>query len=239
MDHNAETERGPAAGTGSAVGSFRLFFTDQRWEWSDDVAAMHGYAPGQVVPTTELLLAHKHPEDKTTVAETLERVLQTGEPFSSNHRIIDTRKRVHHVIVVGDRMLDKSTGAVIGTEGFYIDVSNTHREDMRTALDETIPDLIRTRAEIEQAKGALMLIYGISAERAFDVLTWRSQQTNTKIRVLARELLDAVRTDLPIPDTVRSSFDRLLLGLPSPSSAHRSPTGDTRPPTDSRKTNRT
>jgi hypothetical protein len=93
MDHNAETERGPAAGTGSAVGSFRLFFTDQRWEWSDDVAAMHGYAPGQAVSTTELLLAHKHPDDKTTVAETLERVLQTGEPFSSNHRIIDTRKR--------------------------------------------------------------------------------------------------------------------------------------------------
>lgn len=41
------------------------------------------------------------------------------------------------------------------------------------------------RAAIEQAKGVLIAAYGISAERAFDVLVWRSQETNLKVRDLA------------------------------------------------------
>ena len=47
-----------------SVGAFRFWFIGQRWEWSDEVALMHGYEPGSVVPTTELLLSHKHPEDR-------------------------------------------------------------------------------------------------------------------------------------------------------------------------------
>lgn len=41
---------------------------------------MHGYEPGTVTPSTELLLQHKHPEDRAQVAEVLERVVE-GEPF--------------------------------------------------------------------------------------------------------------------------------------------------------------
>ena len=32
------------------VGSFRYFRDEDRWEWSDAVAQMHGYAPGAVEP---------------------------------------------------------------------------------------------------------------------------------------------------------------------------------------------
>lgn len=31
----------------------------------------------------------------------------------------------------------------------------------------------------------LMLVYGISADRGFDILVWHSQQTNTRLRILA------------------------------------------------------
>lgn len=182
MDDNADRDQILTSGAGATVGSFRLLFAEQRWEWSDAVAAMHGYAPGEIAPTTELILAHKHPDDKIAVTENLERTLQTGVPFSSSHRIIDTSGRVHHVVVVGARLLEDVTGEVIGTSGFYIDVSDRHRDDVQAALDEALPELVRARAAIEQAKGALMLIYGISAERAFDVLVWRSQETNTKVR---------------------------------------------------------
>jgi hypothetical protein len=50
------------------VGRFRFFLDGQRWEWSDAVARMHGYEPGTVAPTTELLLGHKHPDDLPQVA---------------------------------------------------------------------------------------------------------------------------------------------------------------------------
>jgi hypothetical protein len=49
------------------VGAFRFWFVGQRWEWSDEVARMHGYEPGAVVPTTKLLLSHKHPDDRAHV----------------------------------------------------------------------------------------------------------------------------------------------------------------------------
>ena len=51
------------------VGSFHFWFAGERWDWSDEVARMHGYEPGSVVPTTKLLLSHKHPEDRAHVQD--------------------------------------------------------------------------------------------------------------------------------------------------------------------------
>ncbi|MFI6045255.1 PAS domain-containing protein [Nocardia sp. NPDC051321] len=59
----------PVGGGGSGFGSFRFWFATQCWEWSPEVYRMHGYSPGEVQPTTELLLSHKHPEDRAQVAE--------------------------------------------------------------------------------------------------------------------------------------------------------------------------
>ena len=57
----------------------------------------------------------------------------------------------------------------------------------------------------------LMLVYGIPADRAFDVLTWRSQQTNTKLRTLAQNIVAAASGEVTIDDTARQRFDHLLL----------------------------
>ncbi len=197
-------------GTPQSVGSFRFWFADQRWEWSDEVASMHGYAPGTVTPTTELLLRHKHPEDRDAVASALARSVADEEPFSSRHRIIDTTGIVRHVILVADRLADES-GAVVGTSGYYVDVTETLEEHRQETLDGALPELYAARAVIEQAKGALMLVYGIGPEQAFRVLSWRSQETNVKLRILAARLV----ADLPglagITPGLRTEFDHLLL----------------------------
>lgn len=192
------------------VGSFRLLLDGEKWEWSDTVARMHGYQPGTVTPTTELVLAHKHPEDRASVADTLRRVLQEGVPFSGRHRIVDTADRVHFVVVVGDRMVDAG-GAVIGTSGFYIDVTNMRDADIKNSLDRNIPHVVEARIALEQAKGALMLVYGISADHAFEVLTWCSQQSNVKVRRIAEHLAAALPTALELPPQVRDRFDHILL----------------------------
>lgn len=155
---------------------------------SDAVTRMHGYRPGAVTPTTELVLSHKHPDDQPRVARVLDRMINDAEPFSSKHRILDTAGTVHHVVVVGDRLHD-DTGTVIGTSGFYIDITDSHRDDVNVSVDEAVAELTEWRAVIEQAKGALMLVYGIPADRAFGVLAWRSQHTNTRLRVLAEQLI--------------------------------------------------
>lgn len=199
-------------GTGKpqSVGTFRFWFADQRWEWSDEVTLLHGYDPGTVVPTTELLLQHKHPEDRAQVADTLARSIEKAQPFSSRHRIIDTRDQVHHVIVVADQMSDE-TDTVIGTAGYYIDVTDALEERQQETLDDTLPELYAARAVIEQAKGALMLVYGINAEQAFRVLSWRSQHTNTKLRALAARLIADFGTLTDSMTELRTRFDHLLL----------------------------
>jgi ANTAR domain/PAS fold len=192
------------------VGAFRFWFIGERWEWSDEVARMHGYAPGDVEPTTKLLLSHKHPDDRAHVQEILDYALHAEESFSSRHRFLDTAGKVHDAIVVADRLQDDS-GAVVGTAGYYIDLTDTFDETRQEVLDEALPDLFESRAAIEQAKGVLMYVYRISADQAFRVLQWRSQETNVKLRSLARQLLAEVPTLEAPPGAVQSQFDHLLL----------------------------
>jgi hypothetical protein len=192
------------------VGGFRFWFVGQRWEWSDEVARMHGYEPGAIEPTTELLLSHKHPDDRQHVQDLLDHLLHFGGSFSSRHRFIDTAGGEHTVIVLADRMLD-SNGALIGSEGYYIDLTDTFDQARRQALTESLPELFEARAAIEQAKGALMLVYRINAELAFEILLWRSQQTNTKLRALASQIVAELETVRFQPDSLRRQFDHLLL----------------------------
>jgi hypothetical protein len=192
------------------VGAFRFWFVGQRWEWSDEVARMHGYEPGSVVPTTELLLSHKHPDDRKHVQDELDRALHSKSSFSSRHRFIDTAGGLHDAIVVADRMADE-TGAVVGTAGYYIDLTDTFVETRQVALDEALPDLFEARAVIEQVKGVLMAIYRVTADQAFGVLRWRSQESNTKLRALATQLIAEIATLPPPSAEVQGAFDHLLL----------------------------
>jgi hypothetical protein len=189
------------------VGSFRYLRTEDRWEWSDAVAHMHGYAPGQVEPTTALVMSHKHPDDAANVALLIEAMTGQGRPFSSRHRIVDTRGRTHPVIVIGERLCDDG-GRVIGSQGLYVDLSDVEDSDR---VELAIADFTEHRALIEQAKGILMMTYGIAADRAFDILVWRSQETNTKLRKLASQIVDDFTAELQVPAGFRERADRLLL----------------------------
>jgi len=214
-DTRIGTEAWPArwpavVGDGEGVGTFRFWFVGERWEWSDEVARMHGYEPGTVEPTTELLLSHKHPADRRNVQDLLDRALMSNSPFSGRHRFIDTAGKVHDAMVLADRIYD-DTGAVVGTAGYYVDLTDTFVETRQVALDEALPDLFEARAVIEQAKGILVAVYRVSPEQAFGVLRWRSQDTNTKLRSLAQQLIAEV-SNLPAPSAdVQSAFDHLLL----------------------------
>nr|WP_109524602.1 MULTISPECIES: ANTAR domain-containing protein [Nocardia] len=66
---------------------------------------------------------------------------------------------------------------------------------------------------MEQAKGILVLAYGLSPEQAFATLRWRSQETNVKLRVLARRLVAAARALRGGPPQQRLRMDHILLSL--------------------------
>lgn len=205
----ANVEQALAGGDAQPAGWFRFYFTDQRWEWSEQVQRMHGYEPGSVTPTTELVLSHKHPDDRGHVAATIDQIVDTHQAFSTRHRIVDTRGIVHHVVVVGDRLFDDE-GDVIGTHGFYIDVSPPHEQAQQDAMSAKLAEINQHRAAIEQAKGMLMLVYGITDSAAFDLLKWLSQEANIKLRPLAEQIGDDFRR-AGLASSTQSDFDHLLL----------------------------
>ena len=57
MTSDDSLEQALAGGAPQLVGWFRFHFADERWEWSDEVQLLHGYQPGTVTPTTELVLS--------------------------------------------------------------------------------------------------------------------------------------------------------------------------------------
>lgn len=203
-------EQALAPGLPQAVGWYKFFFADERWEWSTEAERIHGYEPGTANPTTSLILSHKHPDDIEHVAVTIEDIRRSYEPFSTRHRIVTVQGRTREVVVIGERLRDDA-GGVVGSYGFYVDVTPGEREDLIT---EAVAEIAGRRAPIEQAKGILMFVYRIEAEHAFEILTWRSQVTNVKVRALAEQLIAEIRTwqygdQLPS----RPTFDQQLLTL--------------------------
>lgn len=189
------------------AGWFRFYFADERWEWSPEVDQIHGYEPGSVTVTTDLVMSHKYPDDRPKMAALVDQVRQTRVPISSRHRIIDIHGRTREVVVVGDQLHD-DLGEVIGTQGFYLDVTPA----LEHAISDAVAEIAVNRGAIEQTKGMLMLIYRVDADKAFDILKWRSQETNIKLRPFA-ERLAADFLELTYDDILptRTTYDHLLL----------------------------
>ena len=210
INPDAPVAQALAGGSPQNIGTFRFYFEGERWEWCEQVARLHGYEPGTVTPTTELVLAHKHPDDRNQIAATLNDIRRNQGAFSTRHRIIDVQGNIHQVIVVANKLVD-ATGTVVGTEGFYVDVTPSDREH-RDALTAEVAEFSKNRAVIEQAKGMLMVVYGIDEATAFVLLRWRSQENNVKLRPLARQIVgEFLALSLRDAHPLRSAYDDIVL----------------------------
>lgn len=205
------------------VGSFEYLFATAEVHWSAEVAAMHGYPPAPMTVDVPLVLSHKHDDDKARVSELYSEMVQTRLPFSSKHRIVDCSGATHQVVVISKALLGDD-GSTIGLDGFYVDLSDVldHHDDrafddaVEEAVDEAVAEFTSHRSVIEQAKGMVMLAYSIPADRAFDVLKWRSQQTNVKIRTLCELIVKRATDEVSLSAENRSGFDQILLSAPEP-----------------------
>lgn len=192
MDEQALAAVGAlAGGTNPPVGRFRFVAVGDKWWWSNEIFRMHGFDPGEVVPSTDLMRAHKHPEDRTYAIDSLADALRSGQPFCCRHRIVDRKEKVHTVVSIGQGLRD-SSGNIVELRGFFIDVTRSLQRDLATHTQQAVQRSAEARAGIEQAKGALMAIYSIDEDEAFALLTWHSQHSNTKLRDVADTLTSAL-----------------------------------------------
>ena len=155
------------------------------------------------------MLAHKHPEDREQIAHRLTEIRDNHQSFSSRHRIIATDGSVRHVIVVADTA--DASGVAVGTQGFYVDVTPTEhsdRERMSARNPPRSPRIGPSSSRPGHADGRLR----ITADAAFDLLRWRSQDANVKLRRLAEQVVsDFVGLVQREESPTRAAYDNLLL----------------------------
>jgi PAS domain-containing protein len=191
------------------VGRFACDLLSGTWEWDDEVFRIHGLEPGSITPTTEYVLNCKHPEDRERVAAMLTQVARTGVPFSISYRLIGADGVERRVVLVcegGVREGDRVTSI----EGYYVDLTADFRAESEEFASEAVAASAEHRAIIEQAKGSLMLAYGLDADQAFAMLTWWSSHRNMKVRDLAARLVATWESGSASSDDLRLRFDALL-----------------------------
>lgn len=169
------------------VGDFRYEVATQAWTWSTEAFHIHGFEPGEVVPTTRLVLAHKHPGDRDGFAALFDQVCTQGGTMASHHRIIDGLGRTRRVIVVARSVM--GVGGVTAVIGHFIDLSRIMESETSVIADEAVARAVEKRHVIEQAKGVLMERFSIDAEAAFEMLAHASQHSHEKLRDVAGQLI--------------------------------------------------
>jgi hypothetical protein len=178
-----------AADEDCIAGTFRYEAATGRLDWSDEVYVIHGYARGEIVPTLDLFLSHKHPDDRNRSHDIITKVRLTGGRFFSFDRLIDARLREHRILTTGEGVLDQG-GSLSHITGFVIDLTATLRRETEQFAKAAVTAANASRSTIEQAKGILMGALHIGAEEAFNVLVGHSQHTNVKLAKAATDLVD-------------------------------------------------
>ncbi|MFC3965506.1 antitermination regulator [Nocardia jiangsuensis] len=189
--------RSPAA---LRTGTFGHLAAEQRWQWSAETAAMHGYELGEVVPTAELLAAHQHPDDRAVFLA----AVGGGGGFCLRQRLTDAGGNGRVVIAIAEP-------GPAGLAGFYIDLTGPVLAQHRTLIDAALPEYARLRGPIEQAAGMLMVVYGIPAGRADELLRTRAAEHGLAPARFAELLCAAVADGVDVPARLRTVFDHVLL----------------------------
>jgi ANTAR domain/PAS fold len=194
------------------VGWFRYDIAEDSWRWSEGMYRVHGLEPGSVVPTTALMLAHQHPDDRDQAEMLFRQVVQDGEHFIQRHQIFDLTGALHAVVTVGGGDFD-GAGTLVAVHGYMIDLTESIRHEAAAMATEFVERALTQRVDIDQAKGALMVAYGLSDSEAFAVLRWHSQHANIKIRDLAAELMSQIADDDVVPLPPRRKIATVLSKL--------------------------
>ncbi len=218
------TRTSPAADRRStAPGTFHLLGDGESLSWSEPVYRVHGFEPGDVVPSVALMLAHCHRDDRPA----LEAALRGPSPApdagrSVRYRLLDaagTERVVLAVLVAGGEAPhgQQAAGPATGDAGrpalgLLVDLGAEIGATAARRADDMLAAAIASREVIDQAKGAAMLAYGLDGTAAFELLRWHSEHLNVKVRTVAEHLLAAVPNRRPGTD-LRDVLDEALARL--------------------------
>ena len=201
------------------VGRFAYDLVNGTWEWDDEVFRIHGLEPGSISPTTEYVLNCKHPEDRERVADPCSRrPAPRASRSASSYRLTGADGVERRVVLVCEGGICEDD-TVTSIDGYYVDLTADFRAESEAFANEAVAASAESRAIIEQAKGSLMLAYGLDADQAFAMLNWWSSHRNLKVRELSTRLVETWESGTATSDELRGRFDALLHDIAEPTPA--------------------
>ncbi len=216
------------------------FFADPvsgQWSWSDTAYEIFGYPAGSVTPTWSLIISHIPAEDRPVAQAAYELARTRVGPFSWSHRI-HVGDATRSILMLGETSASdggNSLSALQSSErsnhhrgvadlclaGYVIDLTVLRVEGTRGAANDAVQSSAQHRAVIEQAKGVLMLTFGLNADAAFALLVWHSQRSNRKVHAIAADLLSHLHEAGLSRNGLRLAMDRILTNGATPSKPRR------------------
>jgi hypothetical protein len=135
-------------------------------------------------------------EDRPEMLARFRHHLEHEGPYACVYRLRDPQGQVRRVMFVGQS--EAVAGTVKRLTGIVVDVTEPLVQHAREAVAASAAH----RAAIEQAKGALMLRFGVDADGAFGLLRTYSNQHNIRLATLAERMVagfSAPTSDEPRP----------------------------------------
>ena len=123
----------------ASVGGWELDTQQGQLRWTDEVYRIHDLPPDTEI-TVEDGLSYYHPDDRQTITEAFERLVEAGEPYDLELRIVTPADEIRWVRTVADPQLED--GAVVGVRGIFQDITDRKR------LEESLRDNERSLREV-------------------------------------------------------------------------------------------
>ena len=175
------------------------------WQWSEEMFLLHGLPSSGATPSTEVLVAAQHPDDRPRTVDALSAAVTVGQAFCLSVRLHLPGAAPRAVVLLGEPRLD-GDGRVAAVEGLVVDGPEPAAPDRVLELETELAQLrtaMVSRAPIEQAKGVLMLLTGCGEQTAFDLLAHISSHVHRKVRDVALDLVASASGQRPLSAEVR------------------------------------
>lgn len=191
------------------LGSWEWNITDDTLVWSDEMYRLYGLEPGKEPITFERYQSLLHPEDREAAREVIARALETGEPFSFDHRVIrpDGAERIFHG---RGKVIRNPAGHAVRMLGTGQDVTESRRAEaaFRTAteyaaMQQTAEAAARHLNRVfSQAPVLIAVLKG--SDHVFELVNEKGLEMIKVPDIVGRTVRDA------LPETLATGFGALL-----------------------------
>src|SRR5690606_3824569 len=112
--------------------------------------------------------------------------LRAARPFTCAQRIVDAHGRSRTLLVTGQGVRTEHGPEIVGQ---VADVTPLQREAVTREARRAVDGAMASAAVIEQARGVLMAVHGLTEEDALTRLTERAAATGADLRAVATQLV--------------------------------------------------